>query len=168
MTSKCSLCKGIGFVASNIGTMRRCPACFDIPTPKEIILYNVAEQAFKGNKMKNKQENNEITKRMIDRIAEETENKALGERVKKRLDDLKIGADEKERIANINAIKAMRSRKKNKEILEDLNKQLKEAENNKCSAEIHAIRNKISGIEIQDQLKELDKRIEKTGKPTKD
>lgn len=171
MASKCSLCKGVGFVASNIGTMRRCPACFDIPTPKETMLYNVAEQAFKGKKMKNKQENDEITKTMIDRIAEESNNKVLGERVKKRLDELRIDCEDKERIANKKAMELISSHIAGMEVnkqLEILNKELKKQENLRDGIAIHSLRNKISGIEIQEKLKELDRRIEKTGKATKD
>lgn len=171
MAHKCYLCKGVSFVASNIGTMRRCPACFDIPTPKEIILYNVAEQVFKGNKMKNKQENDEITRKMIDRIAEESNNKVLGERLKKRLDDIRINGTEQEMIANQKAMELISSHiegmKVNKQ-LEILNKELKKQEKINNGIAIHSLRNKISGIEIQEQCKELDRRIAETGKETKD
>lgn len=171
MVRKCSLCKGVGFVASNIGTMRRCPLCSDIPTPKETMLYSVAEQTFKGNKMKNKQDNDKLTKKIIDKIADETNNKLLGERIKKRLDDLKICSKDKEWIANNKYMEEI-----SKHIadlpyehgIEYLKQQLKIKENIKDRLAMHALKNKISGIDIKEQLKELDNRIAKTVKPTKD
>jgi hypothetical protein len=156
MSSKCSLCKGVGFVSSNIGNMRRCPACFDRPTPKETILYNIAEQAFKGNRMKNKQD---------------TENNELCEGSKNRLEDMRIDDEENEGSSNHDAVKSISGKikcMKTKDQLENLNKQLKDAEKNMDSTAIHVLRNRICGIQLQYKLKEIDERILKTGKSTKD
>ena len=47
----CSLCKGSQMVLGNNGMMRKCPACYDRPTPKFNELYEIFNNTF------NKREN---------------------------------------------------------------------------------------------------------------
>ena len=42
----CSLCKGSQMVTTSDGIMKKCPACYDRPTPKFNELYEVFNKTF--------------------------------------------------------------------------------------------------------------------------
>lgn len=75
--SKCSLCKGTQMVMHTSVTMRKCPACKDLPSPKFDELFKVFTKTFIKNKtMKNTENKNKLTPKELDKL-EESANKHI-------------------------------------------------------------------------------------------